>query len=135
LRVILDGPRLGEHPRLAQYPSSAEIARDTNSVTIAAGLLRGEAVPITVTMEVPEELAAAVTSGGRDLPRAALEALAVEAYRSRRLTDSQFRRLLGLNRWEADGVLKAHGVWLDYTADDFKREGEAIRNVRERLRK
>jgi len=92
-------------------------------------------VPITVTMEVPEELAAAVTSGGRDLPRAALEALAVEAYRSRRLTDSQFRRLLGLNRWEADGVLKAHGVWLDYTADDFKREGEAIRNVRERLRK
>ena len=89
-------------------------------------------MPITVTMEIPEELAAAVTSGGRDLPHAALEALAVEAYRARRLSDSQFRRLLGLSRWEADGVLKEYGVWLDYTVDDFEREGEAIRNIRER---
>jgi hypothetical protein len=72
------------------------------------------------------------TSGGRDLSHAALEALTVEAYRARRLSDRQFRRLLGLSRWEADGVRKAYGVWLDYTVDDFNREGEAIRNIRER---
>jgi hypothetical protein len=49
--------------------------------------------------------------------------------RAQRLSDAQFRRLLGLNRWEADGLLKAHGVWLDYTIEDFNREGEAGRRI------
>jgi hypothetical protein len=26
---------------------------------------------------------------------------------------------------EADALLRAHGVWLDYGIDDFNREGEA----------
>ena len=55
-------------------------------------------MPITVTLEIPEDLAALLRSGGRDLSRAALEALAVEEYRARRLSDAQFRRLLGLSR-------------------------------------
>ena len=88
-------------------------------------------MPITVTLEIPEDLAAILSTDGRDLSRAALEALAVEEYRARRLSDAQFRRLLGLSRWEADGLLKAHGVWLDYTIDDFNREGEAGRRIRD----
>ena len=84
-------------------------------------------MPITVTVEIPEDLAAILVSGGRDLSRAALEALAVEAYRARRLSDAQFRRILGLGRFEADALLKAHCVWLDYSLDDFKREGEVSR--------
>ena len=87
-------------------------------------------MPITVTVEIPEDLAAILGSGGRDLSRAALEALAVEEYRARRLSDAQFRRVLGLSRLEADALLKAHGVWLDdYTIDDTDREGEASRQV------
>ncbi len=78
---------------------------------------------ITVTVEIPEDLATILSSGGQDLSRAALEALAVEAYRAKRLSDAQFRRILGLSRFEADALLKAHGVWLDYTLDDFEREG------------
>ena len=89
-------------------------------------------MPITVTLEIPEDLAALLRSGGRDLSRAVLEALAVEEYRAGRLSDIQFRRLLGLSRLQADGLLKAHGVWLDYTIEDFNREGEAQRRVRER---
>jgi hypothetical protein len=88
-------------------------------------------VPITVTLEIPEDLAAILRSGGRDLSRAALEALAVQEYRAHRLSDAQFRRLLGLSRLEADGLLKAHGVWLDYTIDEFNREGEAGRQTPE----
>ena len=65
-------------------------------------------MPITVTLEIPEDLAALLRFGGRDLSRAALEALAVEEYRARRLSDAQFRRLLGLSRLQADGLLKAH---------------------------
>jgi predicted HTH domain antitoxin len=91
-------------------------------------------MPVTVTMEIPEELAAILGSGGRDLSRAALEALAVEEYRARRLSDAQFRRLLGLSRLEAEALLKAHGVWLEYTIEDFNREGEASCQIRERSR-
>jgi predicted HTH domain antitoxin len=60
------------------------------------------------------------------LSRTALEALAVEEYRARRLSDAQFRRLLNISRFEADQILKAHGVWLDYDLETFEREGTAI---------
>ncbi len=92
-------------------------------------------MPVTVTLEIPEDLAALLGSGGRDLSRAALEALAIEEYRARRLSDAQFRRLLSLSRWESDKLLKAHGVWLDYTLQDFSREGEASREIGERSRR
>jgi hypothetical protein len=80
---------------------------------------------VTITLQIPEDLAEIVRAEGRDLSRAALEALAVEEYRARRLSDSQFRSLLGLARLEADALLKQHGVWLDYSAGDFDREGDA----------
>ena len=47
-------------------------------------------------------------------------------------TPEGFKVFMDRNAWEADGVLKAYGVWLDYTVDDFNREGEATRNIRER---
>jgi predicted HTH domain antitoxin len=85
-----------------------------------------------LTLELPEDLAAQLAAGGRDLSRAALVALAIDEYRSGRLTDAQFPRLLGVTRLEADELLKSHGVWLDYTLDDFEREGQALRTLRER---
>ena len=80
---------------------------------------------VTVKLEIPDDLATILSSGGRDLSRAALEALAVEAYRTKQLTDLEFRRILGLSRLDADAILKARGVWLDYSLEDFNREGEA----------
>ena len=85
-----------------------------------------------VTLEIPDELAAILKSGGHDLSRAALEAIVVEEYRNAKLSDVQFRRLLGLSRVGADELLKAHGVWLDYTLDDFRREGDATQGIGER---
>ena len=67
-----------------------------------------------------------------DLSRATLEKAAVEEYRARRLSDKQFRQLLNISRWEADEILKAHSVWLDYGLEDFEREGEALRQLEER---
>ena len=85
---------------------------------------------VTVTLEIPEDLATILRSDSRDLSRAALEALAVEAYRAERLSDAQLRRILGLDRFETDALLKAHGVWLGYSVDDFQREGEISRRLR-----
>ena len=80
---------------------------------------------MTITVEIPDELARQIIPEGLDPARHALEHLAVEAYRAHRLTGAQLRRLLGIgSRYELDGFLKSRGVWLEYTLDDFRREGE-----------
>jgi hypothetical protein len=86
----------------------------------------GTDMAVTLTLEIPQDLAALLGAPERDLSRTALEALAVEEYRARRLSDAQFRRLLDISRFEADRILKAHGVWLDYDLETFEREGAAI---------
>ena len=79
--------------------------------------------PMQLTLELPEELSAALAAGGRDPSRAALEAIALEAYRERNLSASQLRRLLGYQtRMEVDGFLKEHGVELEYTWEDLERD-------------
>src|SRR5260370_29915522 len=62
----------------------------------------------------------------KDLPRAALESLALEAYRSRALTAAQVRRLLGFQtRMEGDAFLKKQEIF-DYLAAEFDQERENL---------
>jgi len=83
-----------------------------------------------VTLDLPDELSAALAGSGQDLPRAALEAMALEAYRERKLTTAQLRRLLGFkSRYELDGFLKQHEVWLDYTWGDLEQDRETHRRL------
>lgn len=83
-----------------------------------------------VTISLPDELLAAFSAQGQDLSRAALEALALEAYRSRRISAALLRQLLGLqNRMQVDGFLKDHGVELEYTMEDLDRDRETHRHL------
>jgi len=76
-----------------------------------------------ITLEVPDEFASPLLPAGQDPARAALEAMALEAYREHRLTSYQLRQLLGIpSRYELDGFLKEHQVWLEYSMEDFERE-------------
>jgi predicted HTH domain antitoxin len=85
-----------------------------------------------VTFEVPDELATALSGQASDLPRAVFEAAAVEAYRERRITTAQLRRILGFeDRYALDGFLKERQVWLDYTVEDFERESDLLRKLRQ----
>ena len=60
-----------------------------------------------ITLELPEDIARGLESRWKDLPRAALESLALEAYRSQALTAAQLRRLLGFEtRMQVDAFLK-----------------------------
>ena len=88
-------------------------------------------MPITLNIHLPDDLVAQLTVGGRDLERAALEAFAVEEYRAKRIAHAQVGQLLGLSRWAVDGLLKEHEVWLDYTLEDFKHEGDVLQQFRE----
>ena len=79
-----------------------------------------------VTIELPEDIGQQLTSEWRDLPRAALEALVLEAYRAKKLSAEQLCRLLEFeSRYDLDGFLKQHEVWLEYSLQDFEREAEA----------
>ncbi len=78
-------------------------------------------------MEPPEH---ELESPWTDLPRAALESLALEAYRSHALTAAQLRRLLGFEtRMQVDAFLKEHEVD-DFTAADFEQDSETLRQLR-----
>src|SRR6266699_2976555 len=73
-----------------------------------------------ITIALPDELSAALAAPGQDLSRAAFEALALAAYRERKISAAQLRQLLGYEtRMEVDAFLKSHGVELEYTVEDI----------------
>lgn len=83
-------------------------------------------------MELPEDIAQGLGSRWKDLPRAALESLVLEAYRSHALTAAQLRRLLGFGtRLQLDDFLKEHEVY-DFAVEDFKQDCETFRQLRTR---
>ena len=85
-----------------------------------------------ITIELPEDIGVRLESKWKDLPRAALESLALEAYRSRALTAAQLRRLLGFQtRMEVAAFLKEHQIF-DYSAGDFEQDRETLRGLRMR---
>lgn len=84
-----------------------------------------------VTVDIPDDVAQRLTPAGQDPARTALEALAIEGYRSGALSAYQTRRLLGFQtRYELDGFLKAHNV-LDhaYDLDDLEQDRETMQQI------
>jgi len=83
-----------------------------------------------LTLDLPDELSSALAASGSDLSHAALEAIALEAYREHKLTTAQLRRLLGFeSRYELEGFLKQHEVWLEYSWQDLENDREAHRQL------
>jgi chromosome segregation and condensation protein ScpB len=83
-----------------------------------------------VTLALPDELSAALAAPGQDLSRAAFEALALAAYRERKISAAQLRHLLGYEtRLEVDAFLKQHGVELEYALEDLERDRETHRQL------
>ena len=81
-----------------------------------------------VTIDLPEDIAAALNGEWKDVPRQALEAIAVEAYRTGVLSENQVRRLLGYeSRFQVHALLKAHRVPLNYTRADLENDLDAHR--------
>ena len=87
-----------------------------------------------VQLQIPDDVARILQSGQPDLSRAALEALALEGYRSQRLSETQVRRLLGLRtRMQVHAFLKAHNVYLNYSIDELEHDLESLKTFEETL--
>lgn len=83
-----------------------------------------------IWVDLPEPLAAHLRASGQDPSAAALESLAVDAYRVGQLSAHELCEVLGVpSRIALDGLLKAHGVPLEYTVDDFEAERDTIERL------
>ena len=83
-----------------------------------------------VTLDLPDDISAALESQWQDIPRQALEALAVEGYRTGALTENQVRRLLDVeSRFQVHALLKDHRVPLRYTDADVGSDLAAHREL------
>jgi predicted HTH domain antitoxin len=64
---------------------------------------------------------------GPDLDRAAVEALAIEGYRTGKLTAGEVARILGLETSIAGQAwLAEHGVELNYSVEDLQADRESL---------
>jgi hypothetical protein len=83
-----------------------------------------------VTVPIPDDLANRLSADGDDLSRRALEGFGLEECKAGRITKVELRRLLGFEtRYELDGFLKAHDVWMNYTIEDLRREVATLQQL------
>ncbi len=85
-----------------------------------------------ITVEIPDEFLPSLIPKGRDAARLLLEESVAGAYRERRLTMDQVRRLLGFGtRMEADVFLQRHEVY-DYTVEDLDKDLATLNRLADR---
>ena len=85
---------------------------------------------MNVAIEIPDEIGRVLGAQAGDVSRAVLEAVAIEAYRSGRITPAQVQDMLGLrSRWETGSFLRRAEAYHDYTMDDLERDIAAIRDA------
>jgi hypothetical protein len=86
---------------------------------------------MTLTLQLPDRVAALLQSAWDDLPRATLESLAVEGYRSGKLSSAQVGEMLGhASRWESEDFLADHGAWPGTTVEEFQSDLATLDRVR-----
>lgn len=55
---------------------------------------------------------------------------ALDEFKNGRISKAELRQRLGFGtRWMLDGFLKEHGVYEEYTLEDFEADREALRNA------
>ena len=85
---------------------------------------------MVLTLELPDGIAEALSvRGGTDLSRKALEALAIEGFREKKLSQFQVGQLLGLSRMEAEDLIARHADLYDYDPEELRREAELLSSV------
>ena len=83
-----------------------------------------------IWLDLPDDFVEQLAEKGQDLSKAALEALAIDAYRMNRISGYQLGQLLEIpSRYELDGFLKLHQVWLDYSWDDLELDRDTHRRL------
>jgi hypothetical protein len=83
---------------------------------------------MNVNFDIPNDIGARLAPAG-DLSRKVLETFALQELKAGRITEPELCEMLGLARIQLDGFLKAHGVYEDYTMEDFEKERAALKSL------
>lgn len=85
-----------------------------------------------VTVDIPDAAASALMESYGEMQRAMIESLAVEGYRSGRLSSFTVGQMLGHeSRWQTQDFLAAHDAWPAQTVSELDREISAMTTVLE----
>ncbi len=77
---------------------------------------------MTLTINIPDEVARSLSLDNTSGERAVLESLAVEGYRQRRMSRREVGELLGLNYYETETFLQDHDLDLGLTVEDVEQD-------------
>jgi predicted HTH domain antitoxin len=80
---------------------------------------------MTVTLDLPDDIAQALGAAS-EVSRRALEALAVDGYRRKSLTQAQVGRLLGLARIQTEKFLARYAALYDYSMEELEAEADLL---------
>jgi hypothetical protein len=83
----------------------------------------------TVEIAIPDVLLKALGASPADLRRKTLEALVAQAYRDAKITHAQVGEILGLDRFETDGFLKAAQAYRSPESQEFASDLENLRSA------
>lgn len=81
---------------------------------------------MNVAIELPEDIARQLHSSWGDVSRYALEAVALEGYRSGALSHGQAGRLLGFSFWETEAFLKEKRAYLQYADSELAEDRRSL---------
>ena len=80
------------------------------------------------TIPIPDDVALQIKNQWPNIPRRALEAFALEAYRSGVITEYEAQKLLKISsRMALDAFLKQSKAYINYTEEDLQQDIENIR--------
>jgi predicted HTH domain antitoxin len=83
-----------------------------------------------LTFEAPDSIAQSLAAAGcADLSRKALEALAIEGFREKNLSQFQVGQLLGLSRFETENLLARHADLYDYDPGELQEEADRLASL------
>ncbi len=85
---------------------------------------------MSISFDIPADMESSLREQFEDLDAVAREALGVELYRQRKMTQYQLGRLLNLSRFEVDELLQRYGVFYELSAEDVLKEAESLRDAR-----
>jgi predicted HTH domain antitoxin len=80
-----------------------------------------------LSLEVPDEIAHILRLEGPQASRRHLEILALEGYRSGKLSRGQVSQLLSMGFDETEAFLKAHGADLGLTVEELEQDSASLR--------
>ena len=76
-----------------------------------------------LTVDIPESAAPALLASYTEMSRALVESLAVEGYRSGRLSTHTVGQMLGHeSRWQTQDFLAEHDAWPAQSVEEFEKE-------------